>query len=233
MAGAGFTGFGAKALPFLKALAFHQNKEWFAENRALYESGVKRPMGDLIEAASARFAELSIPLHGNRTGSMFRVNRDVRFAKEKHPYNTHASAVLTRNGTKKDSSGAYIHIKPGHCFVGAGIWMTEPPVLNALRRKILAFPETFLAIEDALLAQDLPLSVEDDMKRVPADFRHVSEPRLQALMRKRHFFINHPVDDEAITTPAVLETLVKSTVAAEALFAFFWPVIDETPAQPA
>jgi uncharacterized protein (TIGR02453 family) len=227
-----FDGFGEKALPFLKALAFHQSKEWFAENKPLYESDIRKPMGVLLEVASARFASEGIPLKGSLPGSMFRVNRDVRFSKVKSPYNEHASAVLTRSGGKKEPGGAYIHIKPGHCFVGAGIWMTEPAVLNALRRKILAFPDTFLAMEDALNAQGLPLVPEDELKRVPAGYQHVESPRLQRLMRQRHFFANLALADEDITTPRLLEALVKVTRAATPLMDFCWPVIDETPTQP-
>jgi uncharacterized protein (TIGR02453 family) len=226
-----FDGFGDKALPFLRALAFHQSREWFAENRALYDSDIKRPMHAMIDAATARFEGLGIPLRGSGGASMFRVNRDARFSKDKSPYNTHASAVLTRNGTKKDSGGAYIHVKPGECYVGAGIWFTEPPVLNALRRKILAFPDTFLAIEDALLAKGLPLVPENELKRVPPGFQHVTDPRLQRLMRQKHFFANKPVPDDAITLPAFLDTLVDVTVAMQPLFEFCWPVLDATPDQ--
>jgi uncharacterized protein (TIGR02453 family) len=226
----GFSGFGPKALPFLKALAFHQSKEWFAENKPIYDSDIRKPMGALLEAASARFALEAIGLKGALPGSMFRVNRDVRFSKVKSPYNEHASAVLTRSGGKKEPGGAYIHIKPGECFVGAGIWMVEPPVLNAIRRKILAFPDTFLAMEDALLAAGLPLVPEDELKRVPAGFQHVTEPRLARLMRQKHFFTNLSVADDDITGPGLLEALVTVTSAATPLMEFCWPVIDETPA---
>jgi uncharacterized protein (TIGR02453 family) len=226
-----FDGFGGKALPFLKALAFHQSREWFAENRALYESEIKRPMYAMIDAATARFENLGIPLRGSGGASMFRVNRDARFSKDKSPYNTHASAVLTRNGTKKDSGGAYIHVKPGECYVGAGIWFTEPPVLNALRRKILVFPDTFLAIEDALLAKGLPLVPEDELKRLPPGFQHVTDPRLQRLMRQKHFFANKPVSDDAITLPAFLDALVDVTLAMQPLFEFCWPALDAAPDQ--
>lgn len=224
---AAFTGFGEKALPFLKALAFHQSKEWFAQNKPLYESQIRKPMGALLEAASARFEGGGIALKGALPGSMFRVNRDVRFSKVKSPYNEHASAVLTRSGSKKEPGGAYIHIKPGECFVGAGIWMVDPPVLNALRRKILAFPETFLALEDAMLAQGLPLVPEDELKRVPAGFQHVTEPRLARLMRQKHFFANLALADDDITGPRLLDALVIVTKAATPIMEFCWPVIDE------
>jgi uncharacterized protein (TIGR02453 family) len=228
----GFQGFGPKALPFLRALGFHQTREWFAENRAIYDSDVKAPMHALIAAATDRFAALGIPLKGSGAASMFRVNRDARFSKDKSPYNTHASAVLTRNGTKKEAGGAYIHIKPDECFVGAGIWFTDPATLNALRRKILAFPDTFLSIEDELLANGLPLVPEDELKRVPPGFQHVTDPRLQRLMRQKHFFANKPVPDDAITSPAFLDTLVQVTMAVMPIFEFCWPVLDDTRAQP-
>ncbi len=59
-----FTGFGKQALPFLKALDFHQSREWFKENRALYESELETPRGDLVEALTAAFAANGIPLKG-------------------------------------------------------------------------------------------------------------------------------------------------------------------------
>jgi uncharacterized protein (TIGR02453 family) len=224
-----FGGFGPQALPFLKALAFHQTKEWFAENKALYESQIRKPMGALLDAASDHFAALGIPLKGALPGSMFRVNRDVRFSKVKTPYNEHASAVLTRNGGKKDHGGAYIHIKPGECFVGAGIWFAEAATLNALRRKILAFPGTFLAFEDALNEANMPLVPEDELKRVPADYQHVTDPRLQRLMRQKHFFANLHLADDDIASPRILEALLEVTQATLPIMEFCWPVLDETP----
>ncbi len=77
-----FRGFGPQALPFLKALAFHQSKEWFEANRATYESDLKGPMGDLVEDLSAAFAKAKLPLKGDRKSAPFRIPRDVRFAKD-------------------------------------------------------------------------------------------------------------------------------------------------------
>ena len=57
----------------------------------------------------------------------------------------------------------------GNCFIGAGVWLAEPAMLKALRTKILAFPDTFLAIEDDLLAKGLSFVPEGALKRVPAD----------------------------------------------------------------
>ena len=76
-----FEGFGPQALPFFKALAFHQTREWFEENRGTYEAAVKAPMGDLVEETSARLAKAKIPIKGDRKSSLFRIHSDVRFSR--------------------------------------------------------------------------------------------------------------------------------------------------------
>ena len=205
---ASFGGFGEKALPFLSALAFHQDRDWFAENRDLYESEVRGPLGDLVEAASERLAGLGIPLNGSRKASIFRVNRDVRFSKDKHPYNSHASAVLTRNGTKKDAGGGYIHIKPGDCYIGAGLWMADKPVLTAIRTELATEPDRFRKIVTKLAQKGLQLSQEDALKRVPPDFTNVEDKDVRDWMRLKHFFANQTISDDAITSPAFLDTFV-------------------------
>ena len=156
-----FKGFGAQALPFLKALGFHQNKEWFAANKPLYERQIRSPMGDLIEDITARLEKLGVPLKGTRAASMFRVNKDVRFSKDKAPYNTHASAVLTRSGGKKDQGGAYIHIKPGECYIGAGIWYAEAEEFRAFRDTIIARTDEFRGLEAAINAKGLVFASDD------------------------------------------------------------------------
>src|SRR5271170_6160111 len=117
-----FHGFGPQALPFLKALAFHQTREWFEANRATYESDLKTPMGDLVEDLAVAFASAKIPLKGDRKASLFRINRDVRFAKDKSPYKTQAGAVMTRGGAKNDVGLLYVHVALDGCFAAAGFY---------------------------------------------------------------------------------------------------------------
>src|SRR5271156_6527352 len=75
-----FQGFGPEALPFFKALKFHQSREWLEANRATYESAVRGPMGDLVEDVAARLGKAKIPINGDRKSSVFRIHRDVRFS---------------------------------------------------------------------------------------------------------------------------------------------------------
>ena len=95
-----FQGFGPEALPFFKALKFHQSREWFEANRATYESAIKGPMGDLVEDVAERLRHAKIPIKGDRKSSAFRIHRDVRFSSNKDPYKTNAGVALTRSGGK-------------------------------------------------------------------------------------------------------------------------------------
>jgi hypothetical protein len=119
-----FSGFGSKAIPFLKALDFHQSREWFLENRELFEKELRDPLGDLVETLTRRFSEADLGLRGDRKKSLFRINRDVRFAKDKRPYNRHLSAILSPDGSKMERGVFYVHIGLERCFAGVAWWQT-------------------------------------------------------------------------------------------------------------
>jgi uncharacterized protein (TIGR02453 family) len=145
-----FKGFGPKALAFFTALKFHQDKAWFEENRGLYQSDVLEPMVALLDDLSEAFAAKKIPLKAEGKRSIFRIHRDVRFAKDKSPYKTHCGATLTRSGRKMEQGLVYLHIDPEGCFVAAGFHQPEPAQLAKLRQAIVAKPAKVKAMQAAL-----------------------------------------------------------------------------------
>src|SRR5271166_4195362 len=153
-----FQGFPPQALPFFKALAFHQTKEWFEQNRETYESAVKAPLGDLVDDAAARLAKAKIPIKGDRKSSLFRIHRDVRFSKNKDPYKTNAGAALTRTGDKSEPGVLYFHLSPEECFFAAGFHMPEPPELARLRAAAARAPKAFKQMTAKLARTGLALS---------------------------------------------------------------------------
>jgi len=155
-----FTGLGPQTLPFFKALGFHQTKAWFEENRAIYETQVKAPLGDLVEDLSAELQRRKIPVHGDRKKAIFRLHRDTRFSKDKSPYKTNAGFVLNRDGTRGTGGMVYCHVDPTGCFVAAGWYMPEPETLAAIRAAIAKKPKAFFDMEAALRAKKLNLSGE-------------------------------------------------------------------------
>ena len=95
---------------------------------------VKGPMGDFVEDAAARLARAKIPIKGDRKTSLFRIHRDVRFAKNKDPYKTNAGVAMTRSGSKNDPGVLYFHLSPEECFFAAGFHQPEPAAAGQAAR---------------------------------------------------------------------------------------------------
>jgi uncharacterized protein (TIGR02453 family) len=212
-----FKGFGQKAIPFLKALDFHQSREWFLENRDLFETELRDPLGDLVDTLTLRFAQAGLGLRGDRKKSLFRINRDVRFAKDKRPYNRHLSAILSPDGTKMEQGVFYVHIGLEGCFAGVAWWQPEAALLLAIRRSIETWPERFRAMVKALNKNGLELDTEGAMKRTPRGFEHVIDKDLVAAIRNRHFVVRHVIDPAGIHGPELVEELVDFTLRAKPL----------------
>src|SRR4051812_25033626 len=144
--------FSPVALRFFKQLAAHNDKQWFEAHRSEYEQEVRAPMRELIEELDALFGKFAPEIGGDPKRSMFRINRDIRFSKDKSPYKTHAACWFHhRNaarsvGSEADagSAGFYFHLEPGgRSMIGAGLWMPPRPQLNKLRDAIAKDPKAF------------------------------------------------------------------------------------------
>ena len=216
MAGA-FKGFGQKAIPFLKALDFHQSREWFQENRDLYESELHEPFCDLVETLSGRFEAAKLGLRGDRKKSLFRINRDVRFSKDKRPYNRHLSAILSPDGTKMSQGVFYVHIGLERCFAGVAWWQPAPELLQAIRTAIVSKPAAFRAMVSSLEKAGLKLDAEDRLKRAPRGFEDVGEDDLSQAVRNRNFYVQHVIDPATIHSPALVDDLVNFVLQAKPL----------------
>ena len=136
--------FTSASLRFFKGLSKNNNKPWFESHRADYESAVREPMRALIGDVNAHFARFAPEMGGDPKRSMFRINRDIRFSKDKSPYKTnagcwfnHRSASTKVGGEAHEgSAGFYFHFEPGKSFAGAGLWMPPRPQLDSLRESI-------------------------------------------------------------------------------------------------
>ncbi|MEM1040844.1 MAG: TIGR02453 family protein [Pseudomonadota bacterium] len=221
-----FTGFGQQAFPFLKALKFHANREWFAENKALYESEVKTPLGDLAEAASDAREKAGLPFRGSRKTSPFRIYRDVRFSKDKNPYKTNASAVLSRTGTKKDTGGIYMHFEPDNCFIASGLWYPPSPQLKAMREQIVARTSDFVSIEKQLEKNDLAFSTEHTLTRLPNAFKTAEGEDLQRLLKLKMFIVSRPISEDLALSPDLIKQIVRFGKDILPLMEFVWRATD-------
>ncbi len=220
-----FEGFGPQTLPFFKALAFHQTKEWFEDNRATYESCVKQPMGDFAEDAAARLAKAKIPIKGDRKSSPFRIHRDVRFAKNKDPYKTNAGVAMTRSGSKNDPGVLYFHLSPEECFFAAGFYRLDPPLIGKLRDAAARAPKAYKHMIAKLAARGLALSDEDALKRPPRGFETIDDPAILTALRQRHFICARDVAAAETREPALVDAFCAFASDALPLLEWGWDAL--------
>ena len=131
------TYFSGNAFRFLRLLSRNNSRTWFKAHQAEFEHDVREPYLRLIADLQAPLSRISTHYRADPRkvgGSLFRIQRDVRFAGDKAPYKTWAGARLFHERRReRPAPSFYLHIAPGDCFVGAGIWHPESSTLKKLR----------------------------------------------------------------------------------------------------
>lgn len=129
-----FPGFPPEALTFFRSLARNNRREWFQPRKETYDTKIKAPMTELVDALNAEIAKFA-PQHVNDAKkAIYRIYRDTRFSADKTPYKTHIAAIFPRRGQEKHvSAGFYFGISPEGVEIAGGIYMPGPEELFAIR----------------------------------------------------------------------------------------------------
>src|SRR5712691_12588911 len=196
-----FPGFRPAALTFFKGLRDHNDPVWFKPKKAVYETEVLAPLRHLVVAVGAALEEAGLPLAGDPRRGIFRIYRDVRFSPDKRLYKTHAGAVLTRSGNKRDPGLLYLHLAPGESMVAAGFWHPEPPLLARLRRAILDDPDLFLTIAGDLAAAGHPVASDARLSRPPRGFEAAKGMEVADYVCWKSFTAHAPLSDDEMQSP--------------------------------
>ncbi len=159
-------------LKFFEGLAENNHKEWFDANRGRYETAVKKPFNAFVEAVIGRVQHLEPDMHLTPKDAVFRINRDVRFSKDKAPYKTQMSAFLAAGGKKSPLPGYYFELAANGIRFGGGLYMLEKEALYRVRQEIAYHPDEFSSL---LAAKDFVEkfgSLQGTAnKTVPAEFK--------------------------------------------------------------
>src|SRR6266498_3092416 len=126
----------SSTLKFLKGLKKNNNKAWFDAHRKEYEaakSDFEKFIQSVLDKHSKKDADLKELIAKK---CMFRINRDVRFSKDKSPYKTNFGASMDKGGKKSGFAGYYFHLEPGKSFIGGGLWIPQPDALKKVRQEI-------------------------------------------------------------------------------------------------
>jgi|SRR5690348_4375201 uncharacterized protein (TIGR02453 family) len=212
--------FSKRSLTFFRQLARNNEKAWFEAHRADYENEVRAPMRELIEELDVRFAKFAPEIGGDPKRSMFRINRDIRFSKDKSPYKTHAAAWFHhRNaarsvGSEADagSAGYYFHLEPGgRSMLGAGLWMPPRPQLNKLREAIAENPKGFDRMVRSLPSRFDGLDDEAALRRMPRGYAE-DHPAAKWL-KYQSFTTGHTLTDAQVTSKSLADLLAREFAA--------------------
>lgn len=123
-------------LDFLTELNSNNNTEWFHANRKKYDIA-KSEFINYVEELITELASFDKRISGVQPKQcLFRINRDIRFSKDKSPYKNNFGAYMAQGGRKSPLAGYYLHLQPGSCFLAGGIWMPQPDALLLLRKEI-------------------------------------------------------------------------------------------------
>jgi uncharacterized protein (TIGR02453 family) len=135
-----FNGFPPETLTFLKGIAAHNEKAWFDANRPLYEAGYVAPARTFVEALGPKLKTIApgVQFEAKVNGSMSRINRDIRFSKDKRPYKEHLGLWFWHGDKRQwDVPGFWFELTPNHLQLGVGIYMLQGEALDAFRQSII------------------------------------------------------------------------------------------------
>ena len=160
-------------IQFLTDLKKNNTREWFETNRKRYEAG-KENIIELAAQAIKVFGAFDKDIAELEPKQcIFRINRDVRFSKNKAPYKSNMSLVVSKGGKKSETAAFYIHIEPGQAFIGCGFWGPEPKKLASIRQEVDYNFKDFQKIITAKKFKEAftdGLSTEDTLQRPPKGY---------------------------------------------------------------
>jgi len=197
------TPFPQAGITFLLELAANNNKEWFAANKKRYEKELKAPSRALVGQINERMATIA-PRHMTEPAkAISRINRDIRFSKDKTPYNTHVWAAWhLQDAPKGAGAGFYFGFSPSSVGIGAGLWNPDRERLTSLQRHFASHHEEFRALTEA---PDFGFEVasKDAYKRVPKPYPQ-DHPAAEYLKLKG-LHVKAELDADLVTSPTLVD----------------------------
>ncbi len=198
---------------FFKDLAKNNNKEWFDANRKRYEQSVKQPFEAFVAEAIKRIAKHDKSVSLEPKEAIFRINRDIRFSKDKTPYKLEASAIISSAGRKDHSvPGLYFALGPESTKFYGGCYMPDKEQLIRIREAIVRDGKGFRKVIGAKPFVALFGAVQGEANKVlPAEFKaHVAK---EPLIANKQFYVGAEKPAKLVTDPKLMEVLMDHWLA--------------------
>lgn len=208
--------FSDASFKFLRGLARNNNREWFLAHKPDYERHVREPFQRLLTDLQPALVAVSPHFRSDPRavgGSLFRIQRDTRFANDKAPYKPWQGARLFHARRREVAAPSfYLHLQPGNCFIGAGLWHPETDTLRKVRHFIVDNPGSWKAAAHApAFRKRFELEDSEMLVRMPRGFP--PEFEFADDLRRKNFVAFRPLDDALMTGPRLRQTVEKDLAA--------------------
>lgn len=194
---------------FFKELAANNNKEWFDQNRKRYEKSVKEPFKAFVQELIDQMAKIDPAVQIQPKDAIFRINRDIRFSKDKTPYKTNLSAIIGPKGKKdKTYPGMYVEMGPADVRIYGGVYMLERDQLQNIRETIANDLKGFDKVISGKEFKEKYGEIHGEkMKRLPKELMEAAEK--QPLIFNKNFYFFAKFKPSLSTDPKLVDTLME------------------------
>jgi uncharacterized protein (TIGR02453 family) len=215
-----------EGLAFLRALARHNDRDWFTPRKATFDSELKEPMLAIIRRVTDAMQDFAPAFVRPAEKSLFRIYRDTRFSANKLPYKTHVAAWWAHQGLEKTSgAGYYFHVSAKELIIAAGAYMPEKDQLAAIRHWLLDNHEEFRKLlRRAALRKTFVEFEGNALTRPPKGFP--AEHPAMDLVRCRQWGLSTTLPAETALEPKFAEVLTRHfKLAAPLVDALNTPIV--------
>jgi uncharacterized protein (TIGR02453 family) len=204
-------------------LVRHNAREWYEANRDALREHVQEPFGAILQAAGERTKDLKVALSGGPQ-TMLRLNRDLRFSKDRRPYREQVSGLLTPSGTKEVGDGVvFVMMTPEAGRTSAGFYKTPTADLTRIRDRIIADPARFSEVIGGLRDHGLSLCDDDKLTTMPRGLGdHASLPHAESI-RLKSFLVRLDLPKSCWIDGEVVDRIARHARHCAPLLAFCAP----------
>ncbi|MNX17861.1 hypothetical protein D3C86_477500 [compost metagenome] len=211
-----------ETLQFLDDLKANNNRDWFQDNKKRYEALKKeyqQLVSDFLDAMKPLDPSLEMLEVKNCT---FRINRDIRFSKDKSPYKSHLGVWISSGVKGLNRSGYYVHIQNGGSFIAGGLYCPEPEDLKKMRKEIAFFHDD---LEEILAEKKFKKEFENfdrnesnTLKNPPRGYEK-DHPAIE-LLKLKSFECSQKFDISEVTKKDFVATMSQKLIALKPLNEF-------------
>jgi uncharacterized protein (TIGR02453 family) len=219
-----------KTLQFLTKLKKNNSREWFNEHRNDYDAA-KENFIELVNQILAQAGQFDQDIAVlSYKDCIFRINRDVRFSKNKDPYKNNMAAYFVKGGKKSWLAGYYFHCEPGgKSFIGGGLYGGEPDQIKKVRQEIDYNWEEFKGIlQNKKFKQTFgDLSREEGMSLIREPKGYEKDNPAIDYIKLKNFIVSVPVTDEELTDKKIIKKIITCFATMQPMLQFLNRAIED------